>query len=208
MAVVGALMIGPMLTAAGFLLRLDLVVMVGSSLVLIGAVALVRHAIDVTSRRGRWTTDPDWHRFTLVSLQCAVGWLLVGTVLATAKAWAGGATARGWDLAWLLAPIALGCAAQALVGSWTHLLPSIGPGTPVVHAAQRRVLGSLALPRLVAYQAGIGLLTVGIPAEAQPLIGLGLVAAGGCLALAVALLVAAAWQLRPGRSVAVVPLGS
>ena len=199
MVVLGALMVGPLTAATGFLVRADLVVMAGSLLVLVGAVALALHAVHVSRRRARWSTDGEWHRFTRVSLQCAVSWFVVGTAVATARAWDGGATARGWDLTGLLAPLALGWAAQALVGSWTHLVPSIGPGTPLVHAAQRRVLGSLALARLVAYQLGVGLLAIGVPGNHAPVIGVGLVMVAGCLVLAVTLLVAAAWQLRRVR---------
>jgi hypothetical protein len=208
MVVLGTLMLGPLLTAAGFLVRSDIVVMTGSLLVLVGACALVRYAIDVGRRRGRWSTHPDWHRFAFVSLLCAIGWFTVGTALATAKAWHGGATTLGWDLTWLLAPLALGWATQALVGSWTHLVPSIGPGTPRVHAAQRRVLGYLALPRLVAYQVGVGLLTLGIPSGHHLAAGIGLAAVVGCLVVAGVLLVVVGWQLRGGRSPAAIPVGA
>jgi hypothetical protein len=47
---------------------------------------------------------------------------------------------------------------QVIVGSWTHLVPAIGPGDPVRHAWQRRILGRAAWPRLIAFQIGAGLL--------------------------------------------------
>ena len=200
MVVLGALMVGPLVTAAGFLLRADMVVMAGSLIELVGALALLRHAIDVVVRRGRWTTDPTWHHMSLVSLLCAIGWFVAGTGLAAVTAWTGGATAHGWDGGLLLAPMAVGWAAQALVGSWTHLVPSIGPGSPTVHARQRRMLGTLALPRIVLLQAGIGLLTIGIPTGLGPATGLGLLLTAGSLGISVALLVLAVLELRPGSA--------
>ncbi len=202
MVVLAALMVGPLVTAGGFLLRADAVVMAGSLLELVGALALLRHARRVVTRRGRWTTDPDWHRYALSSLLCAICWFVVGTAIATWTAWSGGATARGWDASLLLAPVALGWAAQALTGSWTHLVPSIGPGSPSVHARQRAILGMLAVPRLVAWQLGVGLLLIGIPGDLALAVGAGLLLIAGCTALAVGSLVAAAMTLRPRPQVA------
>lgn len=97
MAVIGALMAGPLIATGGFLVRVDMLVMAGSLIELLGALALLRHAIDVVVRRGRWTTDAPWHRMSLLSLLCAIGWFVVGTASATVTAWVGGATAYGWD---------------------------------------------------------------------------------------------------------------
>jgi nitrite reductase (NO-forming) len=194
----GGLMVGPMVTAAGFLVRGDALVAAGSLVELAGAVALLGYAAQVVRRRGRWTTDPAWHRMSLVSLTCAVGWFVVAAGLATVTAWSGGATARGWDGSLLLGPLAIGWAAQALVGSWTHLVPSIGPGSPLIHARQRRVLGTLALPRIVALQTGVVLLSVAVPAGNGSGVGLALVLTAGSLGVSVALLIIAASQLRRG----------
>jgi hypothetical protein len=50
---------------------------------------------------------------------------------------------------------------QALVGAWSHLLPSVGPGDAARHAVQRRELGRGATIRLAAWNVGAALLTVG-----------------------------------------------
>jgi hypothetical protein len=51
----------------------------------------------------------------------------------------------------------------------THLLPAIGPGDQVRHAAQRRLLGARAVLRLALLNAGALLVTVG----SGPLAGAG-----------------------------------
>ena len=195
-----ALIVGPPATALGFLIGADIVVMAGSFLELVGALALLWTALDVVGRRGRWTTEPGWHRFTLGSLVCAVGWFVVGTALATAAAWSGGATGRGWDGSQLLAPLALGWAAQALMGSWSHLVPSIGPGSPFVHGRQRRILGQLSTPRLVIWQSAVGLVLAGQLGGIDAAGVAGLLLAVGCALLSFGLLGAALAGLWPGRS--------
>ena len=194
--VLGCLMVGPVVVAVGFLARTDILVVVGSLTELVGAAALLRFAAAVVRRRGRWTTDLAWHRMSLVSLLCAIAWFSVATFLALATAWSRGATAFGWDGSLLLAPLALGWAAQALVGSWTHLVPSIGPGSPVVHARQRQVLGTLAVPRMAAFQLGVGMLAVGMPPGNGPLTGLGVMLTIGSLGVSITLLVRAVLRLR------------
>jgi hypothetical protein len=190
--------------AIGFVVRSTPVVLGGAALVVLAALALVRHAVTVLRRRGRWTTDQPWHRFIQGSLLAAVGWFAVGTLLAASVVVQGGATARGWDSSVLIGPLALGWAAQALVGSWSHLVPSVGPGSPEVHARQRVLLGRWATQRLVLAQVGIALVSVGIPTDEAWLIGGGLALVGGCAIVAVALMAGA---LRPAFRPTVPALG-
>jgi nitrite reductase (NO-forming) len=176
MAVLAGLMIGPLLVAAGFVLRLTPVALLGAALVVAGSLALVGHAATVVRRRGRWTTDLGWHRFVQGSLFAAVAWFACAAALAAASVANGGASSRGWDTALVMAPVALGWAAQALVGSWSHLVPAIGPGSPEVHARQRVTLGHWATARVLLAQVGVALAAIGIPAHQD-----GLALAGGAM---------------------------
>lgn len=194
--VLGALMIGPLVAALGFLVATDLLVMLGATIEVVGAVALLRYAVLVLRRRGRWTTDLEWHRFTLTSIVAAVCWFVVGTGLAAWLAWTGGASTRGWDLPLLLAPLALGWAAQVLIGSWSHLVPAIGPGSPIVHARQRHLLGLGATVRSITWQVAVALLAVGLPTGWGVPLVVGGVALFVLVAVATGLLVASLARLR------------
>ena len=77
------------------------------------------------------------------------------------------------------------------MASWTHLLPSIGPGGPVDHARQRVILGRVATPRLVALNAGVLLLAVGWPMGIAAASGVGAALAGAALLATVALTIGA-----------------
>jgi hypothetical protein len=77
----------------------------------------------------------------------------------------------------------------------------VGPGDPVAHGRQRRLLGRGALPRLVAIDAGTALLSIGLPFDlptvavaGMALVGLGVGATAVLLAGAVLMGVRA----RPG----------
>jgi len=149
---------GPAIVALGFMAGFWLLVALGGLLVTGGMIALIAYAVDVLRRRARWTTDPDWHRFTTGSLTAAIGWLAAAGIGAAAVAVIRGPGPAGWVGGAIVLPLVLGAVVQAIVGSWSHLLPAIGPGSPVRHAWQRRVLGRVALPRLVAFQVGVGVL--------------------------------------------------
>jgi hypothetical protein len=86
-------------------------------------------------------------------------------------------------------PLAVGWIVQVLLASWTHLLPSIGPGTPVQHGRQREILGRAATPRLLALNAGVLLLAIGWPMDlvAPAAVGGTLVAAAVVVSVALAL---------------------
>ena len=49
----------------------------------------------------------------------------------------GGGPVAGWSIGVLAVPMVAGWLLQELVGSWTHLVPSVTPGSPADHAAQR-----------------------------------------------------------------------
>lgn len=196
MTVLITLGIGPIVTALGFALRATPLAVLGAIVLVVGALALVVHAVVVMRQRGHWTTDPAWHRFIQGSLLAATGWFVVGVVLAMWQLLIGGATAAGWRTDVVLAPIALGWAVQALVGSWSHLLPSIGPGGPPEHARQRAILGELAVPRLVATQGGVALATLGLCLDVGPAVIGGVVLVGGSVLCSVGLLARAFAVLR------------
>jgi hypothetical protein len=129
--------------------------------------------------RGRWTTDYAWHLTAELGLVAGVAWYVVGIGLATGRlvAFAAGAAPDGWSTPLVAAPLAVGWVIQVLIASWTHLLPSIGPGDPPAHARQRPVLGRGAVPRLLALNAGTALLALGWPTGSTHAAAAGLVLA-------------------------------
>ena len=168
----------------------------GAVLVVVGSLAMAVEAAGVVRDRGRWTTDPGWHRFVSVGLLAGVGWFVVGTAAATVLLISGGPTPGTWSTALVGAPLAIGWVAQALMASWTHLLPSIGPGGPTEHARQRIVLGRLSTARLIALNGGVALLAIAWPAGLGDLAVVGAALAGVAVATSVVLLAGA---LRAGR---------
>jgi nitrite reductase (NO-forming) len=169
----------------------------GGILALVGALAMALEAVQVVrADRGRWTTDPGWHRFASVGLLAGVAWFVLGISLATGLLVAHGATADAWSTPVVGAALAVGWVVGVLMASWTHLLPSIGPGGPVQHARQRVILGRVATTRLVAFNAGVALLAVGWPMGQPAMAGAGAALAGAAVLGSVVLAVGA---LRAGR---------
>jgi hypothetical protein len=156
---------------------------------LVGAGALVAHAVGVWRDRGRWTTDAGWHAFTGGSLLVAPAWFLVATGIAAGRVLWFGAAPAGWSVALVWVPFMLGWAGQILIGSWTHLVPAIGPGDQTAHAAQRSRLGWSGLGRVTAWNIAVALLAVGLLAGSAPLTAVGGVVIAGCLVVALGLLV-------------------
>jgi nitrite reductase (NO-forming) len=148
-------------TAAGYAFSSAILAIAGSLAVVAGAVALAAVAVGAWPGRGRWTTDPGWHRLTIGHLTAAVGWFGIGTLILATGVLFNGAGPAGWSLPRVVGPIVIGWALQALVGSWSHLLPSVGPGDPARHAAQRRELGRWATARLAGWNIGAGLVAAG-----------------------------------------------
>jgi hypothetical protein len=186
--------LGSPLVVAGLLTGVGVIAGGGAVLTLAGVAGLVVEARAVRASRGRWTTDAGWHQMASVGLVSGVVWFSVGAGMASALMVAHAAGLVGDDLAWRSAlvagPLAVGWVVQVLVASWTHLLPSIGPGGPAEHAVQRQLLGRAAAPRLVALNVGAALLAFGWPT------GLPALAAAGAALAAIAVVSSAglAWS--------------
>ncbi len=169
----------------------------GAVLALVGAGAMVIETARIVRDRGHWTSDPGWHRFASAGMLAAVAWYLAGVAMASWLVIAEGPRADAWSTPLVGAPLVAGWIAQVLLASWTHLLPSIGPGGPVAHARQRVVLGRLATVRLLAFNGGVVLLWWG-PASASPaMVVVGGVLTGAAIVVTVALIAEA---VRVGRA--------
>jgi nitrite reductase (NO-forming) len=171
--------LGVPLVVASLVLGLPVVAAGGAVVVLVGAIALAFESVATARVRGRWTTDYAWHLTAELGLVAGVAWYVVGIGLATGRlvAFAAGAAPDGWSTPLVAAPLAVGWVIQVLIASWTHLLPSIGPGDPPAHARQRPVLGRGAVPRLLALNAGTALLALGWPTGSTHAAAAGLVLA-------------------------------
>ncbi len=183
--------VGPPLVAVGLAIDSDTLARAGAAATLVGAASLAAFAILRWRARGRWTIDPAWHRTAIGHLGAGVAWGTGGVGCAAVLVLARGASPDAWSSAVLVA-LGVGWIAQTLVGAWTHLVPTIGPGDPVLHAAQRRILGRGWLARLVLWQLGAACLAVGVAVDlAAPsvvggiIVGGVVVASGGLLASAV-----------------------
>jgi hypothetical protein len=158
-----AIAVGAPVVVAGLLFDLGVIAAFGGLITLAGAAATGIEAVGIVRDRGTWTSDPGWHRFASAGLVNGVGWFVLGTAMAAWLLIIDGATAGAWSTLLVGAPLVLGWVAQVLMASWTHLLPSIGPGGPADHAIQRRILGRLSRTRLVAINTGVALVAVGWP---------------------------------------------
>ena len=190
LAVLATALASPLI-ALGLGAEIDVVAGGGAVLALIGARALVLEARRVRAARGTWTSDPDWHFAASASLLAGVVWFAAGITLASglvlARATGLIGDDRVWSSALVAGPLAIGWVVQVLVGSWTHLLPSIGPGTPVDHARQRVVLGRWARPRVLALNAGVVLVAAGWPLGIPQLAGVGAMLVAGAVVSAAGL---------------------
>jgi len=201
---ISALLAGAPLVALAFALGSDPVARLGALVELAGALALAIHGLAVQHDRAEWTTDPDWHRMAGWSLAAAPLWFLVAAGIAAGRVLSLGASPAAWSLDLLAAPLVLGWLVQVLIGSWTHLVPAIGPGDQEKHAAQRAILGRLATARVVLLDTGIALLVAG---GASGVPTLTVVGAAGCLtAVIVALAVLAEAAFLTGRAPQAIPV--
>lgn len=178
---------GAPITALGYAVESAPLAQLGAMAVVAGAGALALVAVGAWSGRGRWTTDLAWHRLTIGHLSAAVAWFGIGAVILAAGVLSEGADPAGWSLQRAVGPIVIGWALQALVGAWSHLLPSVGPGDTARHSAQRRALAHWATLRLVAWNVGAGLVAAGAFGPAWLSIG-GLAMVGTTLLASLALL--------------------
>ena len=188
---------GSPMVVVGMILGWGPVAGAGAVLALVGAAAMAMQTAGIVRDRGHWTSDPGWHRFASAGMLAGITWYLAGVAVAAWLVITEGPRSEAWSTALVGAPLVAGWVAQVLVASWTHLLPSIGPGGPVAHARQRVVLGRLATPRLVAYNGGVALLWWGWAAAAPALAAVGAGLAGLAIIVSVALAVAA---IRAGRA--------
>ena len=181
--------LGPPLVALGLALGSDFVARTGAVVALSGAVSLAAFGIARWRVRGLWTIDLAWHRAATGHLAAGMAWGAAGGGVAAGLVLVHGASPAAWSSAVLLA-LGVGWIAQTIVGAWTHLLPTIGPGGPVLHAAQRTILGRAPTARLAAWQLGTALLVAGAVAAGWPAAAgaaEALVAAGGLFAGAAAI---------------------
>lgn len=172
------LMSGAPLIALGYGMGWDVVGRAGAIVELVGATALVVHAASVQRDRGAWTSDFGWHHFAGLSLLAGPAWLLVTVAIAAGRIVWLGTTPAAWSVDLIAVPLVAGGIGQVLVGSWTHLVPAIGPGDQRAHAVQRQWLGQAAVARWLAWNVGVVLATAGVLVDGD---GDGLVAAGGLL---------------------------
>ena len=187
--------VGPPLVAAGFVAGSDGIARVGAAVTLAGAASLVAFTAARWRTRGRWTIDLAWHRTAIGHLGAGIAWGAAGACAAAALVLARGAAADAWSSA-VLVTIGVGWIAQTLVGAWTHLLPTIGPGDPVLHAEQRRILGRGSNARLALWQVGTAVLAIGVVADVAAIAVAGGLTVGGVVVASVVLLAASA-RTRP-----------
>ena len=193
------LVAGPPIVAVGLAFEVDAVARIGATAEILGAAALAIHAIAVWRDRGRWTTDPAWHRATSWSLTLAPMWFLVAVVLASGRILGLGADALAWRLDDIAAPLAIGWVIQAMIGSWSQLIPAIGPGGLATHARQRASLGRAATARVVALEVGVGLTVIGATVGATLPTVIGVVACTGSILAAVVILATTLYGGRVAR---------
>jgi nitrite reductase (NO-forming) len=190
---IAGLAVGAPSLAIGLVLASDLFVRLGAVVTVGGALALVAHGIVIHRERGRWTTDPAWHRLTSWSLLLAPVWLVAGVGIAGGRFLAFGADPRAWDIGAVAPALALGWVAQVLIGSWSHLLPAIGPGDPIAHARQRGILGRGATIRIVALNVGVVSASIGVLMTSTPAVALGVGLALGSVVGGLATFARAGW---------------
>ena len=171
-------LIGPPLTAVGFVLDASPLVIAGMAATLGGAVGQVAYVVDAYRRRGPYTSEHDWRRVAVGHLTAGTLWFAAAVAAALVELVAGKAL-PGWSLGPLAVPLVAGWMLQELVGSWTHLAPSVTPGTAASHAAQRRILAVASRSRLAAWNAGVALAWLGLWLDAAipAAVGLALLAA-------------------------------
>jgi hypothetical protein len=190
--VVAGLVIGVAAVALGFVLASDPLARAGAIIALAGAVGVPIYATLAARQptRGRWTTDPGWHRFTSWSLLASAAWFAIGVVAASTLVLVHGASPAGWSLAVVGMPLAVGCVLQAMLGAAAPRGPPSGPGSGPARARARRILGRGAMSRVMLLGVGVGALAVGVPAGASWLVQIGGLASAIAIVADAALLAA------------------
>jgi nitrite reductase (NO-forming) len=163
---------GPAVVAVAATLGSGTLAAAGAWLTVVGALGQAWYVADTFRRRGRWAYDHDWHRVVIGHLAAGTAWFVAaGVSLAAGLSW----TARvdGWSLGASGVPLLGGWVVQELIGSWSHLLPAVGPGDAATHARQRALLGRWPLSRLMALNVGVAVAWAGVALETPPLVGIG-----------------------------------
>jgi nitrite reductase (NO-forming) len=181
--------LGPLMTVGGFAADLRPLTSAGMAALAVGSIAQIGYVVDVARRRGRFTSEHDWRRVAVWHLGAGTGWFALASIVAAVRSMDG--TLAGWSLGDLAAPLVAGWMLQELIGSWTHLVPSVTPGGPARHARQRRLLAVAGRTRVVSLNVGIGALWAGIALDAQPLAVAGGLVLGVAVVASVVLLAGA-----------------
>ena len=179
--------VGPILTAAAFALGSRPAVLVGMTITAIGAVGQIGYVLDCRRRRGRYTSEHDWRTVAVGHLLAGPFWFAAAVSAALVDLVLGRSLA-GWSIGLLAIPLVAGWMLQELVGSWTHLVPSVTPGDPVLHARQRRALAVGARTRVAAWNVAVALAWIGLAVPVMPVAAVGLGLLGASVVVAVALL--------------------
>ncbi len=192
--------------AFGFITGIDLAARAGALAMLAGGLAAGTHGLVIhrDPSRGTWTTDAGWHRFTSGSVLLGQIWFGLGLALAATRVLILGTTPASWAMTLIVGPLVIGGALQILIGAMAHLAPTIGPGDPIQHALQRRLVGRWSNTRIVLLNVGAAGVAVGFGLGSVPddlalgrmLVGLGLGSAAIALGGTLVLLALAA---QPGR---------
>jgi hypothetical protein len=187
---VAGMLLGAPVAAVGFGLGAAPIVVAGIVVALLGAFGQLGYLADVVRRRGPYTTEHDWRRVSWVHLVVGPAWY-AAALLAALGGIVTGDPVRGWSIGLLAVPMVAGWMLQELIGSWTHLVPSVTPGTAADHARQRRLLAVASRSRLVAFNIGVGLLWGGAWLDITPLLAAGALLLGATVLLSLSLLVRA-----------------
>ncbi len=161
-ATIYGLAVGAAAIAAGFALRSGTLARFGAIATFVGAVALAVYAREVWKTRAHWTGDEGWHRFAIGGLISAIAWFEFGLLIATGRVLLVGIDPEATPSGPLVAPLVVGWAGLAVLASATHLVPAIGPGGPVAHTRQRRLLGRASAIRLLTANCGVAALALAI----------------------------------------------
>jgi nitrite reductase (NO-forming) len=159
---------GPILAALGFAIELRPVLLAGAGLTLLGGIGQIAYVVDCYRRRGPFTTEHDWRAVSIGHLLLGPAWFVAAVAVALVDVAAGRALA-GWSLGLLALPLVAGWMLQELVGSWTHLVPSVTPGTPERHARQRRMLAVAPRLRVTAWNLAVALAWTGLALDLAPM---------------------------------------
>ena len=181
------MLVGPPLAALGFATDLATMALAGAAVTGIAGVAQAGYVADVLARRGPFTSEHDWRRVAVWHLAAGTGWFAVATLVVVADLLTGRALS-GWSIGLVAIPLVAGWMLQELVGSWTHLAPSVTPGSAARNAAQRRALSPGSRVRPLAWNLGVAAAWLGLALGAPLLAAAGAITLGAAVVASVATL--------------------